>query len=165
VTESQSSSEPRFLADVMLGTLAKWLRILGYDTLYNNRIEDDEIVRLCLAESRIALTRDTRLVKRRLLRQSLLIESVELGEQLRQVVAFLGGRLDKARLLTRCIECNSLLVPVAAESVKALVPEYVFKTQSEFKQCPSCQRVYWGGTHRDQIQKRLGKFLVFKTEA
>ncbi|RPI22738.1 MAG: hypothetical protein EHM61_21535 [Acidobacteria bacterium] len=143
----------------MLGTLAKWLRILGYDTAYDNRITDDEIVKRCLAEARIALTRDARLAQRRVLRGSLLIESTELGAQLRQVLDFVGYRVDPGRLLSRCVECNSPLVSVSPESVKALVPEYVFRTQPDFKQCATCRRVYWGGTHREHIQHKLRKLL------
>jgi len=143
----------------MLGTLAKWLRILGYDTVYDNRIDDDEIVQQCVREGRIALTRDARLTQRRLLRSALLIESTELGSQIRQVLASTGGEIDPARLLTRCVECNRVLEPVSAGSVKTLVPEYVFRTQRDFKQCPSCRRIYWGGTHRDAIQRRLRKLL------
>jgi uncharacterized protein with PIN domain len=143
----------------MLGTLAKWLRILGYDTVYDNRIDDDEIVERCVREGRIALTRDARLTERRLLRSALLIESTELGAQLRQVLSYLGRDIDPARLLSRCLQCNGLLQPISPEAVQALVPEYVFRTQREFKQCPSCCRVYWGGTHRHAIRRRLRKLL------
>lgn len=143
----------------MLGTLAKWLRILGYDTAYDNRINDDEIVERCVREGRIALTRDARLTERRLLRDSLLIESTELGAQLRQVLRHIGRESDPPRLLTRCVECNSVLETVGPESIQTLVPEYVFRTQRDFKQCPSCRRIYWGGTHREQIQRRLRKLL------
>ncbi len=143
----------------MLGTLAKWLRILGYDTAYDNRINDDEIVYRCVQEARIALTRDARLTERRLLRGALLIESTEIGAQLRQVLGFLGREIDPARLLTRCVECNSVLESVSAESIETRVPEYVFRTHRDFKQCPSCRRIYWGGTHRDAIQRRLRKLL------
>jgi len=143
----------------MLGSLAKWLRILGYDTAYDNHIDDDEIVQRCVREGRIALTRDARLTERRLLRSALLIESTELGAQIRQVLTYLGREIDPARLLSRCVECNDILKPVAAQSVQTLVPEYVFRTQRDFKQCPSCLRVYWGGTHRAGIQRRLKKLL------
>jgi len=143
----------------MLGTLAKWLRILGYDTAYDNRIDDDEIVERCVREGRIALTRDARLTQRRVLRNSLLIESTELGPQIRQVLAHLRQEIDPSRLLTRCVECNSVLESVSPESIQSLVPEYVFRTERDFKQCPSCRRVYWGGTHRHQIQRRLRKLL------
>ena len=143
----------------MLGTLAKWLRILGYDTVYDNRIDDDEIVQRCVREGRIALTRDVRLTERRLLRGALLIESTELGAQLRQVLTYLDRDLDPARLLSRCVECNAVLQSVSPETVQTLVPEYVFRTQREFKQCTFCRRVYWGGTHRDAIQRRLRKLV------
>jgi uncharacterized protein len=148
--------EPRFLADVMLGTLARWLRILGYDTEYDNRISDEEIVRRCLAEERMALTRDVRLTERRRLR-SLLIESNQLSGQIREVLRFLGTEIDAERILTRCVQCNAALAEADREAVRDLVPPYVYQTQSKFKRCPVCDRVYWGGTHRDHILTRLRK--------
>ena len=143
----------------MLGTLAKWLRILGYDTAYDNRIPDDEIVSRCLREGRIALTRDSRLTERRAMRNALLIESTELGAQLRQVLSYLGREPDPSRLLTRCPECNSELAPATPDSVRNLVPPYVFETQTDFRRCPGCGRIYWGGTHREHIRSRLEKLL------
>lgn len=159
MSDDPTPTEPRFLADVMLGTLAKWLRILGYDTAYDNRIPDDEIVSRCLREQRIALTRDTRLVERRALRRSLLIESVELGAQLRQVLSYLGREPDPSRLLTRCPECNSELDAAPPESVRDSVPPYVFQTQADFRRCLGCGRIYWGGTHREHIRSRLEELL------
>jgi uncharacterized protein len=152
-------SEPRFLADVMLGTLAKWLRLLGYDTVYDNRISDDEIVRRCRDEKRIALTRDRRLVQRRLLRRSLLLDSNDLDRQIRQVLDSIGEAGPPPWRLTRCIECNLPLTDITTEEVQPLVPEYVFRTQRQFKQCPACARIYWSGTHRDRIQERLKKLF------
>jgi uncharacterized protein len=142
----------------MLGTLAKWLRVLGYDTVYDNRIADEEIVRRCLEEDRVALTRDRRLVKRRLLRRSLLLESDQLDQQLRQVLDWIGPG-HPPDPLSRCIECNEPLVEIRAEAVQPLVPEYVFRTQTEFKRCPSCTRIYWPGTHRRRIQEQLKVLL------
>jgi uncharacterized protein len=150
------ADQPRFLADVMLGSLARWLRILGYDTEYENRISDEEIVRRCLAEGRVALTRDVRLTERRRFR-SLLIESNQLGCQIREVLRFLGTDIDVERILTRCVQCNTPLLESHRDAVRDRVPPYVYQTQSKFKQCPGCERVYWGGTHRDHILKRLRK--------
>jgi uncharacterized protein with PIN domain len=159
VSEDPKPPEPRFLADVMLGTLAKWLRILGYDTAYDNRIPDDEIVNRCLREGRIALTRDSRLAQRRLLRSALLIESTELGAQLQQVLYFLGASPEPSRLLSRCVQCNTPLTPASPESVRDSVPPFVFQTQVDFRRCPGCGRIFWGGTHRDHIRARLQKLL------
>lgn len=139
----------------MLGSLAKWLRILGYDTAYDNRIEDDEIIARCRQEQRVALTRDRRLTQRSPLPGCLLIEREELFEQIREVLQAIGHEIDLKRLLTRCLECNAPLQTVAKEEILHQVPTYVFKTHSHFKRCPGCQRIYWGGTHRQNIYQRL----------
>lgn len=149
------SSHPKFLADVMLGSLARWLRILGYDTEYDNRIEDREILSRCLQEDRIALTRDRLLIQQGRLPRQLFIESEPLFEQIREVLAFLGDGPHPERLLTRCLECNALLTEVAKERIRTRIPPYVYKTQFRFKQCPGCDKIYWGGTHRKNIYARL----------
>ncbi len=146
---------PRFLVDVMLGSLAKWLRILGYNTAYDNRIEKKEIIERCLLENRIVLTRDTSLIPHRRLRHYLFIQSNHLGEQVREVLNFLGDQVLPGKLLTRCIECNAFLESVSRERVQRQVPSYVYKTHSRFKRCPECQKIYWSGTHREHILNRL----------
>ena len=148
-------SPPKFLVDVMLGTLARWLRILGYDTAYDNQIEDREILRRCLQEDRVALTRDRLLIQQGRLPRQLFIESESLFDQIREVLAFIGDRPHQERLLIRCLECNMLLAEVAKEKARTRIPPYVYQTQSRFKECPACQRIYWGGTHRQKIYAML----------
>ncbi len=147
----------------MLGSLARWLRVLGFDTVYNNRFEDEELVELALQEGRIALTRDRRLTERRAIAgRAILVESDALGDQLRQVLNHVGFPIEDVRspaLLCRCIECNSPLVAVERGSVEPQVPPYVFSTQEEFKKCPSCDRIYWGGTHRQRMLEKLARLL------
>lgn len=151
--------EPRLLADVMLGSLARWLRILGFDTVYDNRIRDGEIARRCAAEDRLALTRDRRLVERRLLRErSLLVQSDRLADQLRETLAFLSRSAQPERILSRCLICNSPIQTLSKEDVRNRVPPFVYRTQQHFKYCPSCRRIYWGGTHRRKIMKKLEKW-------
>ena len=152
------STRPSFLADVMLGTLAKWLRILGYDTEYDNQIDDDAIVARCLEENRIALTRDSRLVERRALEEHhLLIRSQELRQQIHEVLRFLGSGVDSSLVFTRCVECNEKLSGVRKDDVIGQVPPYVYRTQRDFKRCPRCQKVYWRGTHREKMLNSLMK--------
>ncbi len=143
----------------MLGTLAKWLRILGYDTLYDNQIDDDALICRCTEEGRIALTRDVRLVQRRRLQQAVLIGDDRLLVQLQEVLAYVGEQVDPERLLSRCVECNDRIRVVNKEAVRDRVPAYVFETQSPFSSCPTCRRVYWAGTHRDHILERLAPLL------
>lgn len=148
---------PRFLADVMLGSLAKWLRILGFDTVYDNRIGDREIIQRCLEERRIALTRDAELTQRRILQQAILIQSSSLDNQLQQVLQECGLGLDRSTLFTRCLQCNNPLEAVEKFAIREEVPPYVFRTQERFKRCPLCGKIFWGGTHRRHIMRRLDR--------
>ena len=98
---------PLFAADVMLGSLARWLRVLGLDVHYDSTIDDPELVELAVAEGRTILTRDRRLVERRLARDHILIASDQIDEQLRQVAAEAALPPDGAQLFGRCIDCNT----------------------------------------------------------
>lgn len=146
--------EPCFLADGMLGRLARWLRLLGYDTEYDNHASDLELARRARAEGRVLLTRDRALAARRGL-QTLLIDSERLEEQVRQVVETFGWPADAA--LSRCACCNVPLEEVEPEAVRELVPPHVLRTQRRFWLCRGCGRVYWQGSHVDSIRRRLGE--------
>jgi len=145
----------------MLGTLAKWLRILGYDTLFDPGLDDHQLVRLARAEGRILLTRDQELSQRRGL-QVLLIASENLDEQINQVLTEL--ELEPNRSFSRCPVCNELLETVDRKAVRSKVPTYVAQMHNTFKNCPACQRVYWRGTHWRQMEDHLSQFVNRKTE-
>ena len=132
----------RFLVDAMLGKLAKWLRILGYDTLYYRDLEDEQLIGLAEAEGRVLLTGDEGLWQRR---RGILISSDDWREQLRELAQVV--ELDTSGVFTRCIECNVPLERVSRGEVEGEVPPYVFATQEEFSRCPQCGRIYWKGTH------------------
>lgn len=149
-------TRPRFLADEMLGTLARWLRIMGYDTEYARDLLDGEVLRLAAEEDRIVLTRDKQLAQRARGR-GLLIESEVLEEQLEQVADAFG--LGGADLMPRCTVCNGELRTVRAEDVVGRVPERVLERQDEFYVCPRCGQIYWKGTHWDNIQKKLDRII------
>jgi uncharacterized protein with PIN domain len=151
-----------FFADSMLGSLARWLRTMGIDCLYDRAILDSDLVRRVLAEGRFLLTRDKLLAGRRILRgRVLLVKGDCVKDQLRHFVDEFG--LPQGPFLTRCIRCNSPLRDAPRPSVKGLVPEYVYDTANAFKRCPECDKVYWPGTHRDKILKDL-KTLLGKGE-
>jgi uncharacterized protein with PIN domain len=152
-------NRPKFYADVMLGTLARWLRILGYDTCYDNAIDDDTLVSRCNSDNRVALTRDRRLAKRNHLNYCLFIQSEKLPDQLAEVLRFTAESVMPELILSRCLECNVPIEEVEKERIKTEVPPYVFRTQSEFRRCPHCGRVYWAGTHRERILERLSELL------
>jgi len=142
----------------MLGTLAKWLRILGYDTLFNPAWTDHQLARLARSEGRVLLTRDRELSRRRGF-GSLLITSESLDEQIRQVLETVPGTgeagIDACGLASRCPVCNDVLQVIDRETACALVPPYVAQTQKSFSQCPGCRRVYWRGTHWQHMLEYL----------
>jgi uncharacterized protein len=149
---------PTFVADVMLGKLAKWLRIAGFDVLYSNRYTDDELIELARRDGRILLSRDTRLLVRRVVRQFVFLESEQVRDQIRQVFHIVGAS-SLPELLTRCIRCNELLSDISPEEVQAQVPPYVFRTQRSFKFCRRCSKIYWAGTHRQSVIRTLERLL------
>jgi len=138
---------------VMLGRLAKWLRIIGYDTLYFRDIDDSQLIRRAIRESRIVLTRDTELYKRGGF-QGILIGHEHLENQLTQVIrdACLRPRIHMG---VRCPLCNEPLEDTSRDEVRGLVPQYVLTRHHHFARCPRCGKIFWRGTHWDRIQKRL----------
>lgn len=156
--QTLDEASPRFIADVMLGRLAKWLRIAGFDVLYSNRYTDEELIALSGSESRILLSRDTRLLVRRGVRNFIYLESEKVSDQIRQI--FLATHTTSLpNLLTRCLECNELLHDMPREEARDVVPPFVFKTQPGFKSCPRCRRIYWAGTHRQSVLRTLKSLL------
>jgi uncharacterized protein with PIN domain len=143
----------KFIADVMVGKLARWLRTLGFDVAYSNKYEDDEIIRIAEAENRLILTRDVPLASRRMNAQCLLITSDHYKDQLRQVLEKFS--LKDFAVFSRCIECNTPLQDADKEAVFERVPPFVYLTQDRFAVCPGCNRVYWHGTHAEEILKRI----------
>ena len=151
---------PPLLADAMLGKLARWLRLLGYDTVYlHAELADDALLaHRARAEGRVLLTRDHELARRRGL-ETLLIHAQALDEQLTQVIQALGLPPDGAQ--PRCMACNAPLEELTPEDAAPHVPPYVAQTQTEFRRCPACSNITWPGTHWDNIQARLRSILDF----
>lgn len=156
--DKRNGSEPRFVADVMLGSLAKSLRMLGHDVQYSADASDSELKLTAIREGRVLLTRDRELAGSGLTGRAVLIESDHLDEQLRQVALEFGLSVGE-RLFTRCLVCNTPVEEIPRPSVKGLVPEYVYATQSGFVRCPACGRIYWSGTHVEQARARLRRIL------
>ena len=146
----------KFVADSMLGKLARWLRILGYDTTYDPLADDDTILNQALTEDRILLTRDRPLADRSSDGRSFLIAHDGLDDQMLQLVQTLGLDLDR-ETFTLCLVCNEPILQVQAEAVQDRIPPYVYETQRRFHECPKCSRVYWQGTHLNRMNSRLEK--------
>jgi len=145
---------PKFIADVMLGRLAKWLRLLGLDTAYDAHSSNVALLRRANAEGRILLTRDRRLLARPSLPPYLYIAADDFRAQLRQVLDSFG--IDPwQRRLQRCSRCNALLERVDKADIERWVPPYVWSTQALFSRCPVCGRVYWPATHVERIESEL----------
>jgi uncharacterized protein with PIN domain len=153
---------PRFIADCNVGKLAKWLRLMGYDTRFFNGSSDSRLVTMAQAEGRVILSRDTRIMKRRVITsgklKAILLQNDEPELQIRQVIDDL--ELDcQFRPFTICLECNQPLVEKDKDEMEDLVPPYVYQTQSQFMQCPACHRIYWRGTHWQGMTERLKRFI------
>ncbi|MFP4374623.1 MAG: Mut7-C RNAse domain-containing protein [Spirochaetaceae bacterium] len=151
--------EPRFILDVHLGKLARLLRLLGFDTLYDNCWDDPEIVQRALAEHRIILTRDAGLLKRREVTHGYLVRS---GESVEQAVEVLR-RFDLARRIEpfrRCTACNGLIEPVPREEVEEELLPGTRESYTEFYRCRSCRRVYWRGSHYDAMREKIEGLLA-----
>lgn len=137
----------KFLCDHMLGTLAKWLRFLGYDTVYPGPIDDGDLKALAVRENRVLLTRDKELSGR--VAGALYVGSDDLDEQFTQVVRAFS--LDSGSAMSRCSVCNELIEAVPKEQAKGRVPEGVYSRQREFWFCRRCGKFYWQGSHYDAM--------------
>ena len=158
-------SAPAFIVDRNVGRLARWLRMMGYDAVLFGEEGDDKMIATALGQGRTILTRDTGIPRRRLATTGrlgvFLLDSDNPAEQIRRLVLGLG--LDPLLApFSRCLEDNRPLVERTRDEVASRVPPYVFKTQPEFRECPSCHRIYWRGTHWRAMTEELKRFAGYK---
>lgn len=147
---------PRFVADVHLGTLARYLRLLGFDTVYRNDHADPELARVAARQRRILLTRDVGLLKRKIVTRGHWLRAHDPEAQLEEVSSALQlGRLIKP--FTRCLACNTPLTPIERVDVRDDVPPRVYRRFRKFVRCRRCRRVYWRGTHFQRLQRLVGR--------
>jgi hypothetical protein len=150
----QPLRETRFVADTHLGSLAYLLRMMGFDTLYDNGFADDEIARIAVAEGRIVLTRDRDLLKRRSITHGCYVHAVRPQQQLREII----DRLQlarSARPCKLCPHCNTTLRPVPKAQVEEQLPPAVRERYQRFSICEVCGRVFWEGEHWEGLQALL----------
>ncbi len=136
--------------------------MMGYDALSFGGGDDGQMVATAMAEGRVILTRDTQIMRRRVVTngrlKAILITSDKPEQQIRQVGETMN--LDfQFRPFTICLECNQPLEDRSKQEVQARVPPYVFKTQDQYMECPNCHRIYWRGTHWKAMSKKLEKFM------
>jgi uncharacterized protein with PIN domain len=148
--------EPKFLADSMLGKLARWLVLLGYDTRFAGEqgASDLEILERAHREGRIFLTRDTKIPEVKGLQKIVLCEQ-RFEAQLSHVLRALALRPERRRLFTRCTYCNQALDNLARDEALPQVPPLVRVLPTEFFRCSSCRRIYWSGTHTERMVQKL----------
>jgi uncharacterized protein with PIN domain len=143
-----------------VGKLARWLRMMGYDSLFFNGEDDSGMVKQALAESRVILTRDTGMMQRRAVSsgrvRTILIESEEPKRQIQQLMSVFDLK-GQSRPFTRCLECNQLLESRSREEMAGRVPPYVYRTQTQYMECPDCHRIYWRGTHWEAMVRKIDK--------
>jgi len=146
--------EPRFVLDVHLGRLAGYLRMVGFDALYRNDYDDATLADLSRSERRILLTRDRGLLKRSAVTHGYLLRASDPREQLAEVVR----RFDLTGLIaefTRCMRCNGVLAPVAKATIEHRLLPKTRRYYDEFAVCRDCERIYWKGSHYEDMRKRL----------
>jgi len=146
--------EPRFLLDSHLGRLAAYLRMLGFDCLYRNDYDDAELAELVQREKRILLSRDRRLLMRKVVQYGYCLRSLEPPEQLTEVVRRFD-LADKIRPFHRCLRCNGALQPVSKETVLDRLEPLTKIHYDEFSLCPACDQVYWKGSHVERMEKLI----------
>jgi len=145
-------NEIRFVADQMLGKLARWLRLLGYDVLYiENAKSDKEVLSIAQISQRILLTRDKKLAG--MSKNAILLRTESVSEQIAELRERLNLRLELE--LDRCSICNEPIEQVESGFVRSKVPERVFLAFNEFWYCRRCRKIYWYGSHVENMEGRL----------
>jgi uncharacterized protein with PIN domain len=147
-----------FIVDGMLGRLAKWLRILGFDARFTP-MDDTLILAEARRDGRVLLTRDRELVRRARSHPALLLESLHWPDQVRQVLDHFDLR-GQTRPFSRCLECNVPLEAMPREAAVRLVPRHVLERSPAFALCPLCGRVFWSGTHQVAMERTLRELLA-----
>ena len=145
----------KFLTDSNLGKLAKWLRILGYDTALYSGNADRNFLRKAQREGRVVLTRKKDMTARQFSGKLIIVGSDHVQEQILEVMEKLSISADASRLFSICVRCNEALVAVDKEDVAGMVPAFVYDTHSVFRRCPICKGIFWPGTHIDNALNHL----------
>jgi uncharacterized protein with PIN domain len=147
-----------FVTDVNVGRLALLLRLLGFDTVYKNNLRDRRLAEFALRENRILLSRDTTLLRRKIIMHGYLLQSQVPEEQAREVVE-LYGLADQVKPLSRCLPCNGRLIPIAKEKIIDRLEPLTRKYYDSFHICEDCANIYWAGSHQQQLVAAVDRIL------
>jgi uncharacterized protein with PIN domain/sulfur carrier protein ThiS len=148
----------RFVLDVHLGKLARFLRMLGFDALYRNDFTDRQIIAAARREKRIVLSRDKELLQNRMVTHGYGIRQTRPSKQIREVLE--RFQLERAlEPFTRCLECNRRLEPISKDAVHGRLPPYTLQKHDDFSLCPDCHRIYWKGSHYGHMLIQLNDIL------
>lgn len=150
-TPGEISHGLRFIADAHLGKLAKYLRLCGFDTLFDPDLDDGDIINVALNESRIVLSRDKDLLNNLKAVAGYRVLSAQPAVQLNEVMESYNLK-DQMSPFSRCLECNGVLLFINREEVIEMLPEGVKELHSVFRKCDKCGRVYWEGTHYQKMK-------------
>jgi uncharacterized protein len=150
----------KFIADCMLGKLAKELRILGYDTIYYRGEDAHQMIQLARQEGRLILTRNTKLIPKRPDDRIIRVMEDNPFFQLRELIQKRYISLNEENLFSRCLLCNVLIDEIPKEEAAGKVPDFIFYQQKTFYRCPQCGRIYWQGTHQWNMQKRVAELRL-----
>ena len=145
----------KFIADRTLGKLAKGLRMLGYDTVYFRGEDFHQLLHLARQDDRIILTRDTKLGLRRPKDRILTIMENNPLLQLKEAVRKSCLSLQEEMFYTRCLLCNEQIEEIPRGQAEGKVPDFIFHQQKYFFRCPRCDRIYWQGSHLDNMTKKV----------
>ena len=146
----------KFLCDQMLGTLAKWLRIYGFDTFFvNSEMDDAKLLEITKKENRILITRDKKLIQtaRRENIKTIEVKTTDINEQISTILD--DTETNKTKVLSRCILCNTKVDEIKKEDVKGKIPERVFNNNEKFWFCKKCNKIYWKGTHYEKMFEKI----------
>jgi len=146
--------EPKFILDVHLGKLARYLRMFGFDTLYENNFDDVTIVKISHDEHRTILTRDLGILKRSQVTHGYYVRNTDPIEQMKELLERFQLR-SQLKNFTRCIECNALLEKIDKDKILDQIPEMVKMNCETYYRCSGCSKIYWKGTHFDEMSKRI----------
>lgn len=153
--------DAKFVIDTNVGRLARWLRMMGYDAVLFQELDDGLMVKLALAQGRIIITKDSEFMKRRAVTlrrvKAVLVTGDDPDQQMRKVISELN--LDTHfKPFTRCLECNTILLPRDRQGIESEVPPRVYEKQAQFMECPGCHRLFWQGTHWEDMCRKLEQF-------